>query len=92
MIYTITLNPSLDYVVCVDSFMPGVLNRTNKEVIYPGGKGINVSLMLQNSLMLSSYSSMDGHLDLTTLQVLHSRKSSVVTSQDMQLLRKVMIS
>ncbi len=48
MIYTITLNPSLDYVVCVDSFMPGVLNRTNKEVIYPGGKGINVSLMLQN--------------------------------------------
>ena len=48
MIYTITLNPSLDYVVSVDSFMPGVLNRTNKEIIYPGGKGINVSLMLQN--------------------------------------------
>lgn len=46
MIYTITLNPSLDYVVGVKDFHTGVVNRTNGEAIMPGGKGINVSLML----------------------------------------------
>ncbi|MCI8716129.1 MAG: 1-phosphofructokinase family hexose kinase [Oscillospiraceae bacterium] len=46
MIYTITTNPSLDYTVEVDLVM-GQVNRTKSEVIYPGGKGINVSLALQ---------------------------------------------
>lgn len=46
MIYTITTNPSLDYTVEVD-LIPGQINRTKSEVIYPGGKGINVSLFLQ---------------------------------------------
>ena len=46
MINTITLNPSLDYIVKVDDFKVGHVNRTSKEDIYPGGKGINVSLML----------------------------------------------
>lgn len=46
MIYTITTNPSLDYTVEVDLVM-GQVNRTRSEVIYPGGKGINVSLSLQ---------------------------------------------
>ena len=48
MIYTVTFNPSIDYVVSVDNFIPGALNRTNKEMIFPGGKGINVSLVLSN--------------------------------------------
>lgn len=48
MIYTVTFNPSLDYVVQVDNFAVGEINRTRTECIYPGGKGINVSLVLQN--------------------------------------------
>lgn len=46
MIYTITTNPSLDYAVDAE-LIPGQINRANSEAIYPGGKGINVSLSLQ---------------------------------------------
>ena len=38
MIYTITFNPSLDYIVGVDEFATGKVNRTCEEVIFPGGK------------------------------------------------------
>lgn len=48
MIYTVTLNPSIDYIVSVSDFRLGVVNRTTKEIIYPGGKGINVSMVLKN--------------------------------------------
>ncbi len=48
MIYTVTLNPSLDYIVSVEEFTLGRVNRTSKELIYPGGKGINVSMVLKN--------------------------------------------
>ena len=48
MIYTITFNPSLDYVANCDDFRLGETNRTNKEMIFPGGKGINVSIVLSN--------------------------------------------
>lgn len=48
MIYTVTFNPSLDYVVCVEQMKMGVTNRTTKECIYPGGKGINISLLLSS--------------------------------------------
>ena len=46
MIYTVTFSPSLDYVTEVRNFMPGAVNRTAGERIYPGGKGINVSILL----------------------------------------------
>lgn len=46
MIYTVTLNPAIDYVVKVPDFKPGDVNRTQEERIYPGGKGINVSIIL----------------------------------------------
>lgn len=48
MIYTVTFSPSLDYVIQVDDFQSGKLNRTKKELIFPGGKGINVSIVLRN--------------------------------------------
>lgn len=48
MIYTVTFNPSLDYIVGVDGFKTGKVNRTAEELILPGGKGINVSIVLQN--------------------------------------------
>lgn len=48
MIYTVTFNPSLDYIVQVDQFQTGCVNRTTSEEIFPGGKGINVSIVLKN--------------------------------------------
>lgn len=48
MIYTVTFNPSIDYLVHVDHFKIGEVNRTNSEKILPGGKGINVSIVLNN--------------------------------------------
>ena len=53
MIYTVTFNPSLDYVIQVDKLVPGEINRTTHEAVYPGGKGNNVSVILSN-LGLSS--------------------------------------
>lgn len=48
MIYTVTFNPALDYVVKVNHFTPGIVNRTVQENIFYGGKGINVSAVLAN--------------------------------------------
>ncbi|UQZ32608.1 1-phosphofructokinase [Paenibacillus sp. PK3_47] len=46
MIYTVTLNPSIDYIVEVEDFRLGGLNRMNRDLKLPGGKGINVSRVL----------------------------------------------
>lgn len=48
MIYTVTLNPSLDYIVRVEGMRLGAINRTTYERILPGGKGVNVSIVLGN--------------------------------------------
>lgn len=48
MIYTITFNPSLDYVIQVDHFKSGTINKTTFETLLAGGKGINVSTVLAN--------------------------------------------
>lgn len=48
MVYTVTFSPSLDYIVQVPRLVLGDVNRTKAEVIYPGGKGINVSVVLKN--------------------------------------------
>ncbi len=46
MVYTVTFNPAIDYVVRMDSLKIGAVNRTRSENMYFGGKGINVSLVL----------------------------------------------
>ena len=51
MVYTVTFNPSLDYIVEVKSFELGMTNRTSYEHMLPGGKGINVSIVLNLSLI-----------------------------------------
>ena len=48
MIYTVTFNPSLDYILRLDSLEKGEINRVTYEHILPGGKGLNVSMVLKN--------------------------------------------
>ena len=48
MIYTLTLNPSIDYIINLENFIPGDINLTKSEYKLPGGKGINVSQVLKN--------------------------------------------
>lgn len=48
MIYTVTFNPSLDYIVSVEDFQTGRTNRTSQEQLLAGGKGLNVSTVLGN--------------------------------------------
>lgn len=46
MIYTLTLNPSIDYVLSLDEIVPASVNRASSQNFFPGGKGINVSIVL----------------------------------------------
>ena len=48
MVYTITLNPSLDYIINIDNINIGKTNRSSSEMILVGGKGINISIVLKN--------------------------------------------
>lgn len=47
MIYTITLNPALDYIIKLKELVPNEINTSESEYILPGGKGINVSIILK---------------------------------------------
>lgn len=47
MIYTVTLNPAVDYVFCADEIKTGEINRAAEEAVSFGGKGINVSTVLR---------------------------------------------
>ena len=48
MIYTVTLNPAIDYAMHVDNLTAGQVNRSHGEYVLYGGKGINVSTVLHN--------------------------------------------
>lgn len=48
MIYTVTFNPALDYILSLEKLEPGEVNRTCAEQLLPGGKGINVSVVLKH--------------------------------------------
>ena len=53
MIYTVTFNPSLDYIVSVEDFKLGLTNRTSSELMLPGGKGITSSATVFSGSFLS---------------------------------------
>lgn len=48
MIYTVTFNPAIDYAMGVEKLQPGITNRASYEQLLPGGKGLNVSTVLNN--------------------------------------------
>ena len=48
MIYTVTFNPAIDYIIRLDKLTPGAINRVNYEQVLGGGKGVNVSIVLGN--------------------------------------------
>lgn len=75
MIYTLTLNPSVDYIVKLESFQLGELNRTVNEVKFPGGKGINVSTVLnQFGAKSKALGFIGGFTGAYIEQYLHSEK------------------
>ena len=70
MIYTVTFNPSLDYIIRVENLRLGVINRTYYENILPGGKGINVSCVLAElDLDSTAYGFVAGSARLATYGV-----------------------
>ena len=81
MIYTVTFNPSLDYIVSVEDFKLGVTNRTSSELILPGGKGINVSIVLSNlgiaSTALGFYAGFTGEEIVRRLEDMHVKSEFI---------------
>lgn len=75
MIYTVTFNPALDYIVRMEEFRLGLVNRTNFEDVYIGGKGINVSFVLnelgQESVALGFVAGFTGRAILDGLEKMH---------------------
>ncbi|WP_042454239.1 1-phosphofructokinase [Neobacillus dielmonensis] len=86
MIYTVTLNPSLDYIVELDQVNVGGLNRTKNETKLPGGKGINVSQVLKrldvNSKALGFVGGFTGDYLKTLLESLQISTDFVRVNED----------
>ena len=76
MIYTVTFNPALDYVVRLSDLVPGDVNRTDSEDIQLGGKGINVSCVL-------------GQLGFESVDALKEEISSSITQQKEQVIPQI---
>ena len=73
MIYTVTFNPAIDYIVRMDKFIPGATNRVSYEQVLGGGKGINVSIVLKNlGLDSTALGFMSGFTGREILRQLHS--------------------
>lgn len=74
MIYTVTFNPAIDYIVRMPEFIAGATNRVNYEQVLGGGKGINVSIVLKNlgidSTALGFISGFTGKKSFTSFIVL----------------------
>lgn len=87
MIYTVTLNPSLDYILFVDDFAEGATNRAKAEQLFPGGKGINVSTILSNmgveNTALGFVAGFTGKELVHQLEALHIKTDFVFLSEGM---------
>ena len=81
MIYTVTLNPSIDYVIKVDKLTTGNINRVNEEHVYPGGKGINVTRILKSldndNIALGFVSGFTGDYIINLLQELNLKSDFI---------------
>lgn len=81
MIYTVTLNPSIDYVIKVDKLITGNINRVNEEHVYPGGKGINVTRILKSldndNIALGFVSGFTGDYIINSLQELNLKSDFI---------------
>ena len=81
MIYTVTLNPSIDYVIKVDKLTTGNINRVNEEHVYPGGKGINVTRILKSldndNIALGFVSGFTGDFIINSLQELNLKSDFI---------------
>ena len=81
MIYTVTLNPSIDYVIKVDKLTTGNINRVNEEHVYPGGKGINVTRILKSldndNIALVFVSVFTGEYIINSLQELNLKSDFI---------------
>ena len=81
MIYTVTLNPSIDYVIKVDKLTTGNINRVNEEHVYPGGKGINVTRILKSldndNIALGFVSGFTGDYIINSLQELNVKSDFI---------------
>ena len=81
MLYTVTLNPSIDYVIKVDKLTTGNINRVNEEHVYPGGKGINVTRILKSldndNIALGFVSGFTGDYIINSLQELNLKSDFI---------------
>ena len=81
MIYTVTLNPSIDYVIKVNKLTTGNINRVNEEHVYPGGKGINVTRILKSldndNIALGFVSGFTGDYIINSLQELNLKSDFI---------------
>lgn len=93
MIYTLTLNPSIDYVVNVDNLTLGKVNRTLGDVKFPGGKGINVSRILSSqdvdNVALGFIGGFTGEFVETSLKNLNIHTDFIKVSGDTRINVKV---
>ena len=85
MIYTVTLNPSIDYVIKVYKLTTGNINRVNEEHVYPGGKGINVTRILKSldndNIALGFVSGFTGDYIINSLQELNLKSDFIKVKQ-----------
>ena len=72
MIYTVTFNPAIDYVIKVDNLTLGQVNRTTREYIFCGGKGINLIYLL---ILEQIVQDLDLQLDLQEMLLNQERKN-----------------
>lgn len=81
MIYTVTLNPSIDYVINLEHLNIGHINRINSEHVYPGGKGINVSRILKtlghDNIATGFVSDFTGDFIIKSLSDLHVKSDFI---------------